>query len=194
VHHCDSWRIKNQLDVTCFISVINQLDAQNFCFTGSLFHASTCFENMCSSSGGQNCITQPLVWWHQRLCNAILTSWWWVHVLETCRGRKWTYCKTKILCIKLVNCWDKYTEMHGQRNVKNRCHLFCLLYFLDTQHVSGINMSIFRNLRLYCWNTTLVVLFLDCCVLELGCGSAWVVSRLPTEAQVVLQSASRIPP
>ena len=38
-----------------FISVINQLDAQNFCFTISLFHASTCFEHMCSSSGGQNC-------------------------------------------------------------------------------------------------------------------------------------------
>jgi len=44
-----------------FISVINQLDAQNFCFTIGLFHASTCFEHMCSSSGGQNCITQPLV-------------------------------------------------------------------------------------------------------------------------------------
>ena len=44
-----------------FISVINQLDAQNFCFTISLFHASTCFKHMCSSSGGQICITQPLV-------------------------------------------------------------------------------------------------------------------------------------
>ena len=43
------------------ISVINQLDAQSFCFTISLFHASTCFEHMCSSSGGQNCITQHLV-------------------------------------------------------------------------------------------------------------------------------------
>jgi hypothetical protein len=31
-----------------FISVINQLDVQNFCFTISLFHASTCFEHMCS--------------------------------------------------------------------------------------------------------------------------------------------------
>ena len=36
-----------------FISVINQLDAQNFCFTITLFHACTCFEHMCSSSGGQ---------------------------------------------------------------------------------------------------------------------------------------------
>ena len=45
-----------------FISVINQLDAQKFCFTISLFHASTCFEHLCSSSGGQNSITQqPLV-------------------------------------------------------------------------------------------------------------------------------------
>ena len=47
--------------LSIFISVINQLDAQNVCFTISLFHASTCFEHMCSSSGGQNCITQPLV-------------------------------------------------------------------------------------------------------------------------------------
>ena len=62
--------------LSIFISVINQLDAQNFCFTISLFHASTCFEQMCSSSGGQNCITQPLVSSHlyQRLFNAILTS------------------------------------------------------------------------------------------------------------------------
>jgi hypothetical protein len=39
-----------------FISVINQLDAQNVCFTVSLFHASTSFEHMCSSSGGQNAL------------------------------------------------------------------------------------------------------------------------------------------
>ena len=31
---------------------INQLDALNFIM--SLFHASTCFEHMCSSSGDQN--------------------------------------------------------------------------------------------------------------------------------------------
>jgi len=49
------------IHLSIFISVINQLDAQNFSFTISLFHASTCFEHMCSSSGGQNCITQRLV-------------------------------------------------------------------------------------------------------------------------------------
>ena len=47
--------------LSIFISIINQLDAQNFCFTVGLFHASTCFEHTCSSSGGQNCITQDLV-------------------------------------------------------------------------------------------------------------------------------------
>jgi len=47
--------------LSIFISVINQLDSQNFCFTISLFHASTFFEHMCSLSGGQNCITQPVV-------------------------------------------------------------------------------------------------------------------------------------
>ena len=41
---------------------INQLDALNFIM--SLFHASTCFEHMCSSSGGQNCTIQPLVSLH----------------------------------------------------------------------------------------------------------------------------------
>jgi len=32
--------------LSIFISVINQLYAQNVCFTISLFHASTCFEHM----------------------------------------------------------------------------------------------------------------------------------------------------
>jgi len=31
--------------LSIFVSVINQLDAQNFCFTIGLFHASTCFEH-----------------------------------------------------------------------------------------------------------------------------------------------------
>ena len=34
--------------IQIFISVIKQLDAQYFCFTISLFHASTCFQHMCS--------------------------------------------------------------------------------------------------------------------------------------------------
>jgi len=44
-------------DKVLFIN-INQLDALNFV---RLFQASTCFEHMCLSSGGQNCIVQSLV-------------------------------------------------------------------------------------------------------------------------------------
>jgi hypothetical protein len=46
--------------LSIFILVINQLDAQSFYFTISLFHTSTGFEHMCSSSGGQNCIIKHL--------------------------------------------------------------------------------------------------------------------------------------
>ena len=42
-----------------------------------------------------------------------------------------------------------------------------LFYFLCTQHVSDINISIFRSLRLCWWITTSVVLFSVRCVLEL---------------------------
>ena len=54
----DRWQSQTNISFTLFIN-INQLDALNF--TISLFQASTCFEQMCSSSGGQNCIMQSLV-------------------------------------------------------------------------------------------------------------------------------------
>ena len=42
----DDFDVLLTMHVSIFISVINQLDAQNFCFTISLFHASTRFEHM----------------------------------------------------------------------------------------------------------------------------------------------------
>jgi len=36
--------------------------------------------------------------------------------------------KQKSLCIKLVNYWDKYTEMHGQQNVKKK-KWQCMFHF-----------------------------------------------------------------
>ena len=42
--------------------------------------------------------------------------------------------------------------------------LAILFHFLCAQHVSDINISIIRSLRLFCWITTLVVLFLVRCV------------------------------
>jgi len=48
--------------------------------------------------------------------------------------------------------------------------LAILFHFLCAQHVSDINRSIIRSLRLFCWITTFVVLFLVRCVLEFRCG------------------------
>jgi len=33
-----------------------------------------------------------------------------------------------MLCIKLVKYWDKYTEMHGQQNVKKKVLLFSMVF------------------------------------------------------------------
>ena len=55
--------------------------------------------------------------------------------------------------------------------------LATLFHFLCAQHVSDINISIIRSLRLCCWITTLVVLFSVRCVLEI-----WVVLVLQAEA------------
>ena len=60
---------------------------------------------------------------------------------------------------------------------------FAILFnFLCVQHVSDINISIIRILRLICWITTLVVLFLVRCVFEIRCGWVGVVSVLQTSA------------
>ena len=39
------------------------------------------------------------------------------------------------------------------------CHLLFLFHVLCAQHVSDINISIIRSLRLFCWIITLVVCF-----------------------------------
>jgi len=60
--------------------------------------------------------------------------------------------------------------------------LAILFHFLGAQHVTDVNISIIRSLRLFCWITTLVVLFLVQCVLEFRCGWVGVVSVLQAEA------------
>ena len=49
----------------------------------------------------------------------------------------------------------------------NLMSLAILFHFLCSQHVSDINISIMRSLRLFWWITTSVVLFSVRCVLEL---------------------------
>jgi len=57
-----------------------------------------------------------------------------------------------------------------------------LFHIVSSQHVSDINISIVRSLRLFCWITTLVVLFLVRCVFEFRCGWVVVVSVFRAEA------------
>ena len=80
----------------------------------------------------------------------------------------------------------------------NLMSLAILFHFLCAQHVSDINISIIRSLRLCCWITKSVVLFSVRCVLEIWCYWFWVVLVLQTEAQLqpaklVLQPAKRAP-
>jgi len=75
--------------------------------------------------------------------------------------------------------------------------LAILFHFLCAQHVSDINIPIIKSLRLCCWITTSVVLFLVRCVLEIRCGSVGLVSVLQAWAcktdttDVVIQQHSR---
>jgi len=57
-----------------------------------------------------------------------------------------------------------------------------LFHFSSAHHVSDINISIIRSLRLFCWITTLVVFFLVRCVLEFWCGCVGVVSVWQAES------------
>jgi len=119
--------------LSIFISVINQIIAQSFCFTIRLYHASCLnFTTFCSYL--RNCILVILdhslvsVWWYQRLCNAILTSWWWAHMLETCRGMKKTYCKKKFCgssrliteVILVLRVKDSTVLIAGQRTYRKK--------------------------------------------------------------------------
>ena len=60
--------------------------------------------------------------------------------------------------------------------------LAILFHLLCAQHVSNINISIFRSLRPCCWITTSVILLSVRCMLEIWCGWFWVVPMLQAEA------------
>ena len=124
---------------TFFISVFNQLDAQNFCFTISFISCLYMFRahvlnirrsklhytasGIITAIGGRlvhhtrGCVIQFWPPDDEHMCSKHVEAW------------NKTYCKTKILCIKLVNYRDKYTEKHGQQNVKKMHSLKWLIFF-----------------------------------------------------------------
>ena len=99
VHAILRCTVKNtsKLKIYLFLN-INQLDALNF--ITSLFQASTCFEHMCSSSGGQQLYYPD----DEHMCSKHLEAW------------------NKLIIKFGASSWlilrNKYIEMHGQQNIK----------------------------------------------------------------------------
>jgi len=78
-----------------------------------------------------------------------------------------------------IDIWDVPIYLiHSWRIKTSLISLAILFYFSCAQHISGINISIIRSLRLFYRITTLVILFLVQCVLEFWCGWVGVVSVL----------------
>jgi len=107
----------------------------------------------------------------------------------------WTDFNIILIVTSSWSLYPHWTTMHGQPYIKilnffytfekektNLISLAILFHFLYAQHVSDINISIIRSLRLFCWIATLVVLFLVQCVLEFRCGWVGVISVLQAEA------------
>jgi len=109
---------------------------------------------------------------------------------------------------KVVSVTQYHTRKYQVLKNKNQLDVTCylLFYFLETPHISGINMPIFRIMRLYCWTTILAASFLVCCVFDFGGGSAGNPDTTPAEpppksntqqtkneaANMVVQQYSRI--
>ena len=68
-----------------------------------------------------------------------------------------------------------YRTVHHYNSwgIRNQLDVTCDIYYLIfAQHVSNINMSIFRSLRLY-WRFTSIALFCDRCVLGFAANGVW---------------------
>jgi len=119
--------------ISIFISVINQLGAQNFCFTISLFHASTCFDHHVliirrsklyyTSSG----IITPVHGMATYSCDdtrGCVIQFWPLDDEHMCSKHVEAWNKLIVkqkFCAWMVNYSNKYTEMHGQQNVNILC-------------------------------------------------------------------------
>ena len=95
---------------------------------------------------------------------ALITS---IAILFVIPTNKSKYRETQFYQINQVLFWTiTNTVILVEEWKTNLMSLAILFYFLCAQHVSDINISIIRSLRLCCWITTSVVLFSVRCVLE----------------------------
>ena len=75
----------------------------------------------------------------------------WLHGRPTMLRYTYIDCLVYLFVNMEVRC-DYENSTYVKNKKPTRCHLLILFYFLETQHVSGINMPIFRSMRLYCWS------------------------------------------
>jgi len=92
-----------------FISVINHLDAQHFCFTISLFHASTCIEHMCS---------KHVEAWNKFIIKQnFCESSWLITEINSIRNLKTRYCVRSVL--DNVGNWYQRRDLLQHKVTKN---------------------------------------------------------------------------
>jgi len=112
-------RITCLVTVTCcdvssqYVSVINQLDAQKFCFTRSLFHASTCHTYRFYDTRG--CIIQFWPPDDDHMCSKHVEAWNKLLVKQNFCASSWLITETK-----KNTCWFNTAS---SRNLSRNCWL-----------------------------------------------------------------------
>jgi len=128
-----------------FISVIKQLDAQNVCFTVSLFHASTCFEHMCSNYvEAWNKLTVK-----QNFC----ASSWLITEINALgctvskTPKKWCVCYLKSNKMHRINdYWKRFLFCYSFLYcVTTSIRIYCLTLLLCISQVQGLNLDTTRT-------------------------------------------------
>jgi len=104
----------------------------------------------------------------------------------------------QILCIKLVKYWDKYTEMHGQQNVK-KIYFMCSVWISEQTAITSLHSTdwlvfITETACVYCAvrnrSSNIIQLILDFKVWTLLCLNRLSVSILHLRIDISKQSHS----
>ena len=122
------------MHLSIFISVFNQLDAQNL-FHNKFYFMPLHVSSTCAHHQEVKITLHSLwyVWWYLMLCNAILTSWWWSRA-RNMQSHEIKLIVKQILWIKLVKYWNKSQQ--------------CVLYEQN---------AIFFDTMLHCYRSMLTV-------------------------------------
>jgi len=92
------------------------------------------------------------LYWSGSMCVGVTLWFVWGGVVSACS-------------LKFVSLYSTIKVMHGPINIRDQLVIICFIISLfNAQHVSDVNTSILRNLRLICWVISLVVLvWFDVC-------------------------------